>query len=30
MAGYLEALSDNIRVDKDKCVFCGKCVDTCA
>ena len=29
MAGYLEHLSDNIRVDKDTCVFCGKCVDTC-
>ena len=25
----LEALSDNIRVDKDKCTFCGICVETC-
>ena len=25
----LEALSDNIVIDKDKCTFCGTCVDTC-
>ena len=25
----LEALSDNIAIDKDKCVFCGVCVETC-
>lgn len=25
----LEALSDNIVIDKDKCVFCGECVNTC-
>lgn len=25
----LEGLSDNIEIDKDKCTFCGKCVDTC-
>ena len=25
----LEALSDNISVDKDACVFCGECADTC-
>ncbi|UCH23502.1 MAG: FAD-dependent oxidoreductase [Deltaproteobacteria bacterium] len=25
----LESLSDNIRVDKDKCTACGICVDTC-
>ena len=25
----LEALSDNIEIDFDKCTFCGVCVDTC-
>ena len=25
----LEALSDNIKIDKDKCTFCGVCVETC-
>ncbi|MCF8066203.1 MAG: FAD-dependent oxidoreductase, partial [Desulfarculaceae bacterium] len=25
----LEALSDNIKVNKDKCTACGVCVDTC-
>lgn len=25
----LEALSDNITIDKDKCVYCGECVETC-
>jgi NADPH-dependent glutamate synthase beta subunit-like oxidoreductase len=25
----LEALSDNIVIDKDKCVYCSKCVNTC-
>ncbi len=25
----LEALSDNIKIDKDKCTFCGTCVETC-
>lgn len=25
----LTALSDNITIDKDKCIFCGKCVETC-
>jgi len=25
----LQALSDNIVIDKDKCTFCGICVETC-
>ena len=25
----LEALSDNISVDKDACIFCGECANTC-
>lgn len=25
----LGALSDNIRIDKDKCTFCGECVSRC-
>ena len=25
----LEALSDNIKIDPEKCIQCGKCVDTC-
>jgi len=25
----LEALSDNIVIDKDKCVYCSECVNTC-
>jgi NADPH-dependent glutamate synthase beta subunit-like oxidoreductase len=29
MSGYLQCLSDNIKVDKNKCVFCGTCVETC-
>jgi len=29
MSNILEVLAQNIKVDKDKCVFCGKCVDVC-
>ena len=29
MSDLLTSLSDNIVIDKDKCVFCGVCVDTC-
>ncbi len=28
-ANLLEGLSDNIVIDKDKCTFCGVCVETC-
>ena len=28
-ANLLESLSDNIKVDHDKCVYCGICVETC-
>lgn len=28
-SNILEALSDNIKIDPDKCIQCGKCVDTC-
>ena len=26
---FLQSLSDNILIDKDKCTFCNICVDTC-
>ncbi|MCL2123855.1 MAG: 4Fe-4S binding protein, partial [Desulfovibrionaceae bacterium] len=26
---YLESFEDNIKIDKDKCVFCGRCVERC-
>ncbi len=26
---YLESLEDNIKIDKDKCIFCGRCADRC-
>ena len=29
MNSFLEHLSDNIEIDKNKCVFCGKCADVC-
>lgn len=25
----LEGLTDNLQIDKDKCIFCGKCANTC-
>ncbi|MBW2146245.1 MAG: FAD-dependent oxidoreductase [Deltaproteobacteria bacterium] len=29
MTNLLEALSDNICIDRDKCIFCGDCVERC-
>lgn len=29
MTNLLQALSDNIRIDRDKCIFCGDCVERC-
>ena len=29
MPSYLESYEDNIKIDKDKCVFCGQCADRC-
>src|SRR5665647_518960 len=29
MISYLETLSQNIVVDIDKCIFCGKCMNVC-
>lgn len=29
MSTILEALSQNININKDKCVFCARCVETC-
>jgi formate dehydrogenase major subunit len=26
---YLLSLEDNIKVDKDKCIFCGRCAERC-
>lgn len=28
-ANILEALTDNIQIDKDSCIFCGICVERC-
>ena len=26
---FLTSLSDNIRIDRDKCTACGRCVEVC-
>ena len=26
---YLESYEDNLKIDKDKCIFCGRCADRC-
>lgn len=28
-SSYLESYEDNLKVDKEKCIFCGRCADRC-
>jgi formate dehydrogenase major subunit len=29
ISSYLESFEDNIKVDKEKCIFCGRCSERC-